>query len=377
MNELEPLKPYIEDILTTLGKHVGKRLLKVLTHFGTGIVKYPKRMIERMDAEATAKSEARIAIIEAATENVTGNPDLDPEFVKQVLVQSIGWTFEDVANFNKIVGDTTESLLNNPPQEDVNADQSTEDISKDWLNEFRGIACKKSSEDAQNLFSKVLAGEIRKPGSFSLRALTTLSDMDQNVAMIFKAFCSLCLVNLDNPRMYHFTQSKSNFKIKDARIPFLSGSIEDISFIRTIDHIGDNDVSRFVNMSKSIYNSFGLRLSEFQLLSEYGLIDNSSHIEYNHFWYNNELWDFLQPDVNFSQSSEDYQNITISGYALTSVGKELFHITKRHAHPQYWKLLTDYLQKFYNITLYKTPKPQKKSSPDGSADQNTAIPDNS
>ena len=50
----------------------------------------------------------------------------------------------------------------------------TEDISKDWLNEFRGIACKKSSEDAQNLFSKVLAGEIRKPGSFSLRATNYL-----------------------------------------------------------------------------------------------------------------------------------------------------------------------------------------------------------
>ena len=172
--------------------------------------------------------------------------------------------------------------------------------------------------------------------------------MDQNVAMIFKAFCSLCLVNLDDPKMYHLTQSKSHFKIKDARIPFLSGSIEDISFIRTIDHIGDNDVSRFVNMSKSIYNSFGLRLSEFQLLSEYGLIDNSSHIEYNH--YNNELWDFLQPDVNFSQSSEDYQNITISGYALTYVGKELFHITKRHAHPNIG-LLTDYLQNLYHNTV--------------------------
>ena len=52
-------------------------------------------------------------------------------------------------------------------------------------------------------------------------------------------------------------------------------------------------------MSKSIYNIFGLHFSEFQLLSEYGLIDNSSHIEYNHFWYNNELWGFLQPDVNF------------------------------------------------------------------------------
>ena len=200
--------------------------------------------------------------------------------------------------------------------------------------------------------------------------------MNQNVAMIFKAFCSLCLVNLDNPRMYQFTQSNSHFKIKDARIPFLSGDIEDIPIIsathpRNLDSEG-NRLSKFANMCRSIYTMFGLHLSEFQLLSEYGLIDNSSHIEYNHFWYNNELWDFLQPDVNFPQSSEDFHSITITGYALTSVGKELFHITKLHAYPRYWELLTDYLQKFYNITLYKTPKPQKKSSPDGSTDQNTS-----
>ena len=93
MDEMEALKPLVEKIMSTLGEQVGKRLLKVLTHFGTGIAKYPKRMIERKDAEATAKSEARIELIQAAIQNVTGNPDLDPEFVKQVLVQSIGWTF--------------------------------------------------------------------------------------------------------------------------------------------------------------------------------------------------------------------------------------------------------------------------------------------
>ena len=148
----------------------------------------------------------------------------------------------------------------------------------------------------------MLAGEIRKPGSFSLKALTTLSDMDQNVATIFNAFCSLCLVYLEDPKMYQFTQSNSHFKIMDARIPILSGGINDISTIRTELRSEDDDtykLRKFANMSKSIYTTFGLRFSEFQLLSEYGLIETSSHIEYNHFWYNNELWSFLQSDVNF------------------------------------------------------------------------------
>ena len=81
--------------------------------------------------------------------------------------------------------------------------------------------------------------------------------MDQNVAMIFKAFCSLCLVNLDNPRMYHFSQSKSHFKIKDARIPFLSGGINDISIISE-----ERSLSKFADVSKLIFIK-NLQLSMF------------------------------------------------------------------------------------------------------------------
>ena len=335
------LKPLVEAAAEVVAKNASKAK-DVLTTEG----------IKRWNAEKKALSDGRNAIVQHVTQQIIDQIEIPEEYAKKAGIIYAEKIIREQTIIDKIWG-KTQRLLQRTPKDDTDPNHKIGDISDDWLNQFRDVACQKSSEEAQDLFSKVLAGEIRKPGSFSLRALTTLSDMDQNVAMIFKAFCSLCLVNLDDPKMYHLTQSKSHFKIKDARIPFLSGSIEDISFIRTIDHIGDNDVSRFVNMSKSIYNSFGLRLSEFQLLSEYGLIDNSSHIEYNHFWYNNELWDFLQPDVNFSQSSEDYQNITISGYALTYVGKELFHITKRHAHPQYWKLLTDYLQNLYNITLYK------------------------
>ena len=58
--------------------------------------------------------------------------------------------------------------------------------------------------------------------------------MDQKVATIFNAFCSLCLVNLDDPKMYHLSQSKLHFKIKDARIPLLLGDTNELSTIRTV-----------------------------------------------------------------------------------------------------------------------------------------------
>ncbi len=97
------------------------------------------------------------------------------------------------------------------------------------------------------------------------------------------------------------------------------------------------------------------------LLKEYVLIDDSSLIDYNHFWYNNELWSFIGPSIG-SQKSGDLQDIKIGGYALTSVGKELFQITKSEPPPDYFEKITDYLQDLYSIKLYNMSKHSQNAS---------------
>ena len=255
------LKPLVEAATEAVAKNASKAK-DVLTTEG----------IKRWNAEKKAISDANIATTQTASQMLTdkmkeiGVPE---EYAKKAIINELETIVNKRSILDKIFG-RTERILQNTPQDDTDPNHKIGEISDDWLNQFREYACQKSSEEAQDLFSKVLAGEIRKPGSFSLRALTTLSDMDQNVAMIFKAFCSLCLVNLDNPRMYQFTQSNSHFKIKDARIPFLSGDIEDIPIIsathpRNLDSEG-NRLSKFANMCRSIYTMFGLHLSEFRAL---------------------------------------------------------------------------------------------------------------
>ena len=115
-------------------------------------------------------------------------------------------------------------LQDEQPSE-TSPDSQTKNISDDWLNQFRDIACKKSSEDARDLFSRILEGEIRKPESLSLRTLTTLADMDQKVVSLFNTFCSLCVIKLEDPNA--FLKSPSNFKINVARAPIIRGTIND------------------------------------------------------------------------------------------------------------------------------------------------------
>ena len=51
-------------------------------------------------------------------------------------------------------------------------------ISEDWFNIFEKEASQKSSEEMQRRFAQVLAGEIEKPGSHSIKAVKALGDMD-------------------------------------------------------------------------------------------------------------------------------------------------------------------------------------------------------
>jgi hypothetical protein len=63
--------------------------------------------------------------------------------------------------------------------EDIEASPAAADagseIEDDWLNLFARLSEDKSSEELQQLFGKILSGEIRRPGSFSLRTLQLMS----------------------------------------------------------------------------------------------------------------------------------------------------------------------------------------------------------
>lgn len=80
----------------------------------------------------------------------------------------------------------TEELKSDPPKED-----SKEEIDEDWLEMFSRIAETKSNKDVQLFLAKILAGEIRKPGSFSAKTIQTLSTLDQKTAQHFMKFCNV------------------------------------------------------------------------------------------------------------------------------------------------------------------------------------------
>jgi hypothetical protein len=88
----------------------------------------------------------------------------------------------------------TDEISEKPNRQD--ADQ---DIDDDWLNLYAKIAEDKSSEELQSLFGKILAGEIQRPGTFSLRTLQFLSTLSRADAQTISSFFAYAISDLFVP----------------------------------------------------------------------------------------------------------------------------------------------------------------------------------
>jgi uncharacterized repeat protein (TIGR03899 family) len=67
---------------------------------------------------------------------------------------------------------------------------SDDPVEQDWVYQFMNHAQDVGSSEMQRVWGKILAREVTKPGSFSLRALRTVADLNSRDAHRFTQFCS-------------------------------------------------------------------------------------------------------------------------------------------------------------------------------------------
>lgn len=83
---------------------------------------------------------------------------------------------------------------------------SEEPVEQGWINRFFDSVADISDEDLQNLWGKVLAGEIKQPKSYSLRTLETLKNLSKHEASLFQKIAPFVLREGNN----HFIVSNND-----------------------------------------------------------------------------------------------------------------------------------------------------------------------
>ncbi|WP_053046853.1 TIGR03899 family protein [Thalassomonas viridans] len=182
----------------------------------------------------------------------------------------------------------------------------TDKADQDWFNRFISLAEEVSNKTMQELWAKILAGEISQPGTFSLKALKIFRNMSINDAKLLAKACSLAVKD----------QGKRNIRI-------ISGSYIQPGLFNFFDKNREQNI----NLSHH-----GLSYADLLTLSENNLLfiqeTESSALskeEQLHFLYNGSPLDLTAKG----------NNTIIRFYKFTPVGSELASLIGDNADSKY------------------------------------------
>ncbi len=190
----------------------------------------------------------------------------------------------------------------------------------DWFNRYITLAEDVSNKTMQDLWAKILAGELARPGSFSLKALKVFRDMSIVDAKLFAKACSLAVKD----------QSKKNIRI-------VSGSYQQPGLFNFL----NKDRQRHINLSH-----FGLNYADILSLAD------------NHLLYKQESESSIMAsgdtiNLNYNGSplklSGKKANIAIQFYKFTAIGTELAQLISDKPNDEFFTLFKKQLSHHFEI----------------------------
>ncbi len=194
----------------------------------------------------------------------------------------------------------------NPPQNDSC-------VEFDWLVRFYEAAGNISDDQVQELWAKVLAGEVRCPSSYSLQAIDTLRNLGKNDILLFNKVCA------------------HSFYDGDA-----IGLLYDDTFMQT-NLISYSDIMHLSEHGLIYYKSITRQMQ---------ITTTPQRIFYNNSYY-------LTAKLN----NEGTEWLRIEQYPFTSVGCELAKLSDKSPTIADFIYMQNFLSKDhdYSIGLYHTP----------------------
>lgn len=317
---LERVVDAVTDLATGIPAPVRRNAFKAFGRLCTAAVEIPVAMAEGKAAELRAESQARVNLIGAIADGISSQIVSSPEYAAAAFRKFSERVIRERVNLDRISEAAAVQLANDTEAAGDAACASNvaqDEVGDDWLNVFEKEASQKSSVELQQVFSRILAGEIRKPTSYSIKTLRILGQMDGRVAVLFQQLCSIaCTLRVGNRTI-------------DTRVVSLGG-----------------------NAGGNVLEQYGLTFSDLNALHEYGLIiaDFNSIMDYRlaviegasarcRFEYNERLWS-LAADADYRHK----QALQIEGVALSRSGAELFQVVERLPDEVYTAALKEFFR---------------------------------
>lgn len=162
--------------------------VKALDRLIGAAVDIPVAWLNQQKAKIDAQTQAYAAVETAIAKAVATEAGATPEIVQQAINVLVRKEYRKQVNRESVGQAAIEDLRTNT--EVTDQAEIPPLVDDDWLNVFERYAEDASTERMQKLWGRVLAGEIRKPGRYSMRTLRFLSEFSQADALTFADFCN-------------------------------------------------------------------------------------------------------------------------------------------------------------------------------------------
>lgn len=297
-----------------------RRAAKAFLYIG----KIPKAWIDGKARTIEANFSAKVKLINEGSDQINQSAKISTDDANAALYAALENIIPSRAGHQKVLSNAASEIISeknkaNSAQKETSTNNQ-QDIDADWLGIFSDVCSGYSSDYMTRVFGKILAGEILRPGNFSIRTLRVVSQLDAKIAETFVRLASLTIGFRGDSGEYG-----------DARIPSLWRQVDDEYFLK----------------------EFGITYWELTLLEEYGLISNLSLTKapytqciyrggsqkYVGLWYAGRRAALL--DLNNTYNNT--QQLFISGLMLGSAGRELMPIIQLEENKEFTRIMTQHL----------------------------------
>lgn len=162
------------------------RFVAALDRFAGGVVDIANAHIEAPAQRRRAKTDGEVKLIEAAAQYGVEVLGADPAVAERAFQKHFRKIVREQENSEAVAHEAIADLSTNPPSEASSAD--TTPLSEDFLDGIEQYSASASTDELRKRWGRVLAAEVRQPGTFSTKVLRVVDELDGETALRFEEF---------------------------------------------------------------------------------------------------------------------------------------------------------------------------------------------
>jgi hypothetical protein len=153
-----------------------------------GAVEIPGAWLEQKAQVIKDRTKARTELNNAVTEQAIKEVQSDPDLRRRAAESLIAREFRTQINKEAVAAKTIEILANSTQQEPSRGPDQRDpaEPAADWMNAFERYAADATSDRLRETWAKILADQIQRPDTFSVKTLRIVSELDPELARQFE-----------------------------------------------------------------------------------------------------------------------------------------------------------------------------------------------